>query len=142
MCIANILIRRKHMFWQHENPMVCAVTHVLALAFHDGAFAATSLTRAAQISKLRVPRGQNAVHLSWRRDVLEKPIFRQLMRKDGISQTSHWQPLLYEMAAQRLNRLGTEVGIAEKLTKYTIRRASGNAVRSKSISILREAHGG
>ena len=114
------------------DPIFCAITHILALAFTDDAFEAPTLKDMEQICSLEVKDPVKCIHLRWKESMLQTPIFRQAIRVGGKFETSPIKPLLYATLNHYTNRLGEATGFEEPLTLYCIRRAVGNAVNGKS----------
>lgn len=73
--------------------MACPVTHLLAL--YDRAFAVEQLNEAANAMAVKLPDGQDELHISWRRDVGEVPLLQAAV----CGQMSADTPLMAKQAA-------------------------------------------
>jgi hypothetical protein len=54
------------LFREEDDPILCPITDILALAFADDAFEAPSLKSPEQIFKLKVKPPVNSVQLKWK----------------------------------------------------------------------------
>ena len=89
------MFRTIFLFTEVTDPIFCAITHVLTLAFVDDAFEAPSLRTMEQICTLEGKDPVRCIHLRWKASILKTPIFRHTVRVDGKLETSPNKPLLY-----------------------------------------------
>ena len=89
------MFRTIFLFTGVTDPIFCAITRVLALAFVDDALEAPSLKTMEQIYTLEVKDPVRCIHLRWKASILKTPIFRHAVRVDGRFETSPNKPLLY-----------------------------------------------
>ena len=126
------MFRTIFLFTGVTDPIFCAITHVLALAFIDDAFEAPSLKTMEQISILEVRDPIRCIHLRWKELMLKTPVFRHAVRVDGKFKTSLNKLLLYATLNYYTNQLGVLTGFEKPLTLYCIRRAVSNSVNGKT----------
>ena len=110
----------------HENLLLCPVSFMLALALHDKAFEAPSMSRIRNILSAKVPERKNSLRLRWRDELLSLPMFRH--PEKGWTRTSNVAPLRDNVVYKTLVALGERVGFEDNLTQYSVRRETGNAV--------------
>ena len=127
-----------YLFHEDTNLAFCPITHFLALAFADEAFAAPDLVSPEQLFKLNVIAGLNEQPLPWKKSMRNIPLFRRSVRtKDGV-QILPDQALPYSTYHPSLTRLGFATGFSEITTTYCLRRATANAVNGINLHISRQ----
>jgi hypothetical protein len=68
--------RKTYTFNLDDNPMFCIITHIASLAFDDDAFV-PALVSPEQLFRLRAKRGEGCLPIPWKKEWLDKPIFRR-----------------------------------------------------------------
>lgn len=98
---------------------------LIALGLYDNAFESNSILTPKRLYSLSI-QGRAALQLTWRKDMLETPILRDLSSLDPDS------PSPKMMATGCLNRLlkrlGLALGIEDPVTAYCFRRGNANAL--------------
>ena len=79
------LARTIFFFTPTKMLLFCPVSIIIALALHDQAFAAPSLTTAARVLQTRNQGGTLCTPLRWKESMLKVPIFRRLDRNGKLS---------------------------------------------------------
>jgi hypothetical protein len=103
--------------------LFCAVSTVLALALHDKAFDAPSLTDAAAIFRSKPPRFKHCIPLRWKKSMLLTPVFR---RYRG-AELSAGEAMLYSKLRDDIGQQSLDSGHERKWTPRFARRGAGNA---------------
>ncbi|TVY63532.1 hypothetical protein Focb16_v014233 [Fusarium oxysporum f. sp. cubense] len=103
--------------------LFCAVSTILALALHDNAFDAPSLTDAAVIFWSKPPRFKYCILLRWKKSMLKTPIFR---RYRG-AELSADEAMLYSKLRDDIGQQSLDSGHERKWTPRFARRGAGNA---------------
>ncbi|KAL2364863.1 hypothetical protein RJZ56_002210 [Blastomyces dermatitidis] len=111
-----------------DNLALCPVSHFIALALADDAFEARGIVSVEDILRVRVPAHRNSLHLKWKADMLDVPVFRRAIHTAEGVRISPDKALPYDILNQYLQRLGRNAGFENKLTPYCIRRGTANAV--------------
>jgi hypothetical protein len=125
----------KFLIVQNKNPMLCFVSHVVAVAIDDQAFKmqegipSSKALFQSDLSKS----SRQAIRCYWKEDMLKVPLVRravpcELEFRDEIS------PLLalqYHFWNDSASRIGDGTGLEESFGSYWIRRSVGNEVDSK-----------
>lgn len=113
-----------------------AVLHLLALAILDQAFKANIQT-VQDFYKIKVRPPRRSLEFKWRKDISNKPIFRQAVpTSNGTVQTSNTEALRYHTYLYYLQRLGLITGFIQILNPYCIRRGAGEGVKGKMLSLV------
>ncbi|KAK6495730.1 hypothetical protein TWF481_002777 [Arthrobotrys musiformis] len=118
-------------FMLHERDDCLAFDPIilfLALAFADNAFKSQDIKQPADLFKLRVPSHLECLHIQWREDILEAPVFREA--KSTGSEISETEALSYGVLQALMKNLGENAGYEEPLKPYNLRRAAANAIDS------------
>ncbi|KAI9709018.1 MAG: hypothetical protein M1828_002552 [Chrysothrix sp. TS-e1954] len=116
------------LFYENKNLLLCPIAHMLALAFHDEAFEASSISQVAQIFNVEVSPQKRSVTLWWKEEKENVPILRQPARTAAGRRTSAELPLTSATSSRALSRLGMKAGFEHRLQHYSVRRGTGNAV--------------
>ncbi|KAF5962953.1 hypothetical protein FBULB1_13691 [Fusarium bulbicola] len=103
--------------------LFCAISMILALALHDNAFDAPSLTDAAVIFRSQPPRFKHCIPLRWKKSMLKTPIFR---RYRG-TELSTDKAMLYSKLRDDIGQQSLDSGHERKWTPRFARRGAGNA---------------
>ncbi|KAF2174706.1 hypothetical protein K469DRAFT_685751 [Zopfia rhizophila CBS 207.26] len=116
--------------YQNNNPFLCAIAHMIAVGFHNDAFAASNVRDPESILRAQIPKRKFCRVFRWKESKLKEPIFREPKRSKGqISPSAKTAvPLRAHTAARYMKRLGRDVGMEQPLTHSCIRRGTGNAV--------------
>ncbi|KAJ9419892.1 hypothetical protein FOXG_15582 [Fusarium oxysporum f. sp. lycopersici 4287] len=114
--------------------LFCAVSTVLALALHDNAFDAPSLTDAAAIFRLQPPRFKHCIPLRWKKSILKTPIFR---RYRG-TELSAGETMLYSKLRDDIGQQSLDSGHERKWTPRFARRGAGNAANGDAPDSVRD----
>lgn len=130
--ITNLAISKSYTFNVDDNPAFCIVSHFIALAFHDGAFAARGLTSPDLLFDLSLTNNK-CTPIPWKEEKLSTPIFRPIEESGDEAHVSARQSLPYQTYHAWVKRLGEDLGFPEVLTTYCLRRATGNAINGTSI---------
>lgn len=72
--------RRTYTFNVDSVPMFCVISHLIALAHDDKAFAAPDLTSPEKVFKLRVKPGLRSQPITWKKRKLDTPVFRLFVK--------------------------------------------------------------
>ncbi|KAK4615709.1 hypothetical protein CLAFUW4_09808 [Fulvia fulva] len=114
--------QRKIFQWpDQDDVLTCPVSHLVALALDDNAFAA-GINSASDFFKIGIPDCDDMLPFPWRREILDVPVMRQ---------TPDWKALELSNGAtlKRLSSLGKNIcGYKQSLTWYCLRRMVLNAV--------------
>ncbi|KAI9717340.1 MAG: hypothetical protein M1828_007228 [Chrysothrix sp. TS-e1954] len=116
------------LFYENMNLLLCPIAHMLALALHDDAFEASSLSQVKQIFNVNVPSQKKSVTLWWKDEKENIPVLRQAAPTNAGRRTSAKLPLTSAASSRALSRLGMKVGLEHRLQHYSVRRGTGNAV--------------
>ncbi|OJD11662.1 hypothetical protein ACJ73_09496, partial [Blastomyces percursus] len=111
-----------------DNLALCPVSHFLALALADDAFDAKGINSVEDVLRIRVTAPRNSLHLKWKPNMLNIPVFRRAVHTAEGIRISPDKALPYDTFNQFLQRLGRNAGFEHKLTPYCIRRGTANAV--------------
>ncbi|GKU10200.1 unnamed protein product [Fusarium langsethiae] len=110
--------------------LFCAVSTILALALHDHAFDAPSLTDAAVIFRSQPPRFKHCIPLRWKKSMLKTPIFR---RYRG-TELSADEAMLYSKLRDVIGQQSLDSGHERKWTPRFARRGAGNAANGAYLN--------
>jgi hypothetical protein len=89
--------------------MFCIISHTASLAFDDDTFV-PGLVSSEQRFRLRIKHHQGCQRIPWKKEMLDKPIFRRSTWGKGRSRTSYDLALTYGMYHSWVKRLGEELG--------------------------------
>ncbi|OAA34045.1 hypothetical protein NOR_08702 [Metarhizium rileyi] len=113
--------RRKNpklfIFYEVDDLLFDAILHLLALALLDQAFEANVQT-VQDVYKIRVLPARPSIEFNWRKEIRDKPIFRQAVANDGMARTSDTEALRYHTYLYYLQRLGLVTGFMQILNPY------------------------
>ena len=133
----------KFLIVQNKNPMLCFVTHVVAVAIHDQAFKMQKgIPSAKALYQSNLSKSsRQAIRCYWKEDMLKVPLIRRAVRcqselRDEISGSLALQ---YHFWNDCAGRIGEGTGLEERFLSYWIRRAVGNSVDGK-CSQLKKWH--
>ncbi|RSL81437.1 hypothetical protein CEP52_017198 [Fusarium oligoseptatum] len=113
--------------------LFCPVSTILALALHDKAFDASSLTDAAIILKSKPPRFKHCTPLRWKKEMLLTPVFR---RYRGAELSS--EAMLYSKLRDDIGQQSLDAGYEKKWTPRFARRGAGNAANGDAPDSVRD----
>ncbi|KAK2477167.1 hypothetical protein H9L39_12391 [Fusarium oxysporum f. sp. albedinis] len=114
--------------------LFCAVSTILALALHDNAFDAPSLTDAAVIFRSKPPRFKHCIPLRWKKSMVKTPIFR---RYRG-AELSADEAMLYSKLRDDIGQQSLDSGHERKWTPRFARRGAGNAANGDAPDSVRD----
>ena len=106
--------------------MFCIISHIASQAFDDDAFV-PGLVSPDQLFRLRAKR-QGCQVIPWKKEMLDRPIFRRAISDQFGVHTSKDLPLADGVYQSWIKRLGEALGYLQTLTTYCLRRALGNAI--------------
>lgn len=112
----------------------CAVSTILALALHDKAFDAPSLTDAFAILRLKSPRFKQCIPLRWKLSKLKTPVFR---RYRGAT-LSELEAMPYSKLRDDIGRQSLDSGYEKKWTPRFARRGAANAANGDAADSVRD----
>ncbi|KAK1973409.1 FluG domain-containing protein [Colletotrichum cereale] len=112
----------------------CAVSTIIALAIHDKAFEAASLTDAAQVLRTEVPIGLQSIALRWKQSMLKIPIFRRFY-KDVLAVD---KPMTYAKLHDDMARQSLDAGFEKAWTPKFARRGAANAANGNASDAVRD----
>ncbi|EXL40377.1 hypothetical protein FOCG_17143 [Fusarium oxysporum f. sp. radicis-lycopersici 26381] len=114
--------------------LFCAVSTILALALHDNAFDAPSLTDATVIFRSQPPRFKHCIPLRWKKSMLKTPIFR---RYRGMELSAD-EAMLYSKLRDDVGQQSLDSGYERKWTPRFARRGAGNAANGDAPDSVRD----
>lgn len=129
--ITKSSVSKSYTFNVDDNPAFCIVSHFIALAFHDGAFAARGLNSPDLLFGLSLTNNK-CTPIPWKEDKLSTPVFRPIEGFGDEAHVSASKSLPYNTYHAWVTRLGEDLGFPEVLTTYCLRRATGNAINGTS----------
>lgn len=116
---------------EHEDNLIFdLLSQLLALALHDGIFAAT-IKDVAHIYTVPIPPHRKGIHLKIKKEKLDIPIFREPEHTPEGYRTSDDQPLKSRTWSRNIKRIGVRNGQELNLTQKVLRRGGINAINSK-----------
>ncbi|GKU11529.1 unnamed protein product [Fusarium langsethiae] len=121
-------------FTPTRKQLFCAVSTILALALHDNAFDAPSLTDAAVIFRSQPPRFKHCIPLRWKKSMLKTPVFR---RYRG-TELSADEAMLYSKLRDDIGQQSLDSGHERKWTPRFARRGAGNAANGDAPDSVRD----
>jgi hypothetical protein len=114
-------------FTPSKKLIFCPITVILALALHDHAFDATSLTDASSVFESQVWGPTECTPLRWKEDMLKVPVFRRIRGCDlSTNEAMTYSKLSYDMARQSLDS-----GHEKAWTPRFARRGAANAANGE-----------
>ena len=129
--LTNTLFRTTFLFHEETLPILCPVSHILAIAIRDDAIEVDGFNKAEPFFETNLQNPTKAILVHWKPELLKTPIFRQAVRAPNGFTLSTQKALRYSTYAYYLDRLGWAAGFEQKLTSYCFRRGTGNAVDGK-----------
>ncbi|TIC97035.1 hypothetical protein CH35J_007397 [Colletotrichum higginsianum] len=112
----------------------CAVSTIIALALHDQAFDAASLTDATQILRAEVRGPVQSTALRWKQSMLKVPIFRKLSGGAlAVGEAMSYSKLRDDMGRQSL-----DAGFEKAWTPRFARRGAANAANGNASDAVRD----
>ena len=132
--IGRFLLTDSTTFLVHEDdPILCPLTCILALAFADNAFPAQIIKSLNDFYRLRVRRSANSLTIKWKKTILKSPLLRQATRRGPLITSQ--KPLRYPIFNHDIARLGESAGFEDTLGGCCRRCVTGNAVDGESLRI-------
>ncbi|KAK2051231.1 FluG domain-containing protein [Colletotrichum caudatum] len=112
----------------------CAVSTILALALHDQAFDAESLTDASQVLKAEIRGPVQSMALRWKQSMLKVPIFRRF--NNGVLSID--EPMTYAKLRDDMGRQSLDAGFEKAWTPRFARRGAANAANGNASDAVRD----
>ena len=111
-------------FFTPANKLIfCVILTIIALALHDEAFDAPSLTNASRVLGARVWGPRQSIPLRWKESMLKRPIFRRIRH----STLSSDEAMLYSKLNYDMGRQSQDSGFEKAWTPRFARRGAANA---------------
>ena len=130
-------IRKEFTFYEGADLVICPIIPFLALAFTDDAFEA-NITTPTEIYDLVIPARKTRMHLKWKTEWAERPIFRDVEATPTGVRISENKHLQYSKHRYHFIHLGCACGFEKVLQFYDLRRASGKKITGKKATSLVE----
>ncbi|CAG9949488.1 unnamed protein product [Clonostachys rosea f. rosea IK726] len=121
-------------FTPTKKILFCAVSTIIAIALHDDAFDAASLTDAKSIFRSKPPRFKECTPLRWKASKLKTPIFR---RYHGAT-LSHTDAMLYSKLRDDIGQQSLDSGHERRWTPRFARRGAANAANGDAPDTVRD----
>ncbi|KAL4404040.1 FluG domain-containing protein [Colletotrichum abscissum] len=112
----------------------CAVSTIIALALHDQAFDAASLTDATQVLRAEVRGPVQSTALRWKQSMLKVPIFR----KFSGSALAVDEAMSYSKLRDDMGRQSLDAGFEKAWTPRFARRGAANAANGNASDAVRD----
>jgi hypothetical protein len=109
----------------------CPIARIVSLAFRDDAFK-NELTPEL-LWRIKVPKRTRALPLRWKKDKLNLPLLRRVVRTQygyGVYPTL---PMTYDSSRLALKDLGEDGGFEDNLGHYNFRRWTANEANRKYL---------
>ncbi|KAF4210378.1 hypothetical protein CNMCM5878_004493 [Aspergillus fumigatiaffinis] len=130
--------RIKRFVIEHEDNLVFDfLSQLLALALHDGIFAA-KIRDVEDIYTKKIPPHRRGMQLKIKRKWLDVPIFREPERTEEGYRTSEEIPLKAATEGRYLKRTGEYAGQEKNLTQKFLRRGGINAINDRAPASVRD----
>ncbi|KAL8310676.1 hypothetical protein RB597_010495 [Gaeumannomyces tritici] len=113
----------------------CPVSIIIALALHDHAFDAPSLTNASRVLGTNISGSRECMPLRWKQSMLKIPVFRRFGRNGVLSDT---EAMLYAKLRDDLGRQSLEAGFEVCWTPGFFRRGAANAANGNAPDVVRD----
>lgn len=120
---ADNLCRTIFFFVPTRKLVFCAVSTILALAQHDNAFDAPSLTNASAIFGSKPPSFKDCIPLRWKASKLKIPVFRRY-RGANLSED---EAMAYSKLRDDMGNQSLNAGFERRWTPRFSRRGASNA---------------
>ncbi|EXK78553.1 hypothetical protein FOQG_16770 [Fusarium oxysporum f. sp. raphani 54005] len=121
-------------FTPDDELLLCPILTILALALHDQAFDAPSLTNARRIFSTKPSRHMQSIPLRWKQSMLKTPVFR---RYHG-PELSKDDPMPYSKLNHDMGQQSLDSGNEKKWTPRFARRGAANAVNGNAPDSVRD----
>ncbi|KAL8310446.1 hypothetical protein RB597_010330 [Gaeumannomyces tritici] len=108
---------------------------IIALALHDHAFDASSLTDASRVLGTNIPGSSESMPLRWKQSMLKIPVFRRFGPNGVLSDT---EAMLYAKLRDDLGRQSLEAGFEVCWTPKFFRRGAANAANGNAPDVVRD----
>ncbi|GLA33112.1 hypothetical protein AnigIFM63326_002391 [Aspergillus niger] len=130
--------RIKRFVIEHEDNLIFdLLSQLLALALHDGIFAA-DIRGVEDIYTKKIPSHRKGMQLKIKREWLDVPIFREPERTDEGHRTSSQIPMKADTSGRYLKRTGEQAGQEGNLTQKWFRRGGINAINNRAPASVRD----
>ncbi|KAH6699577.1 hypothetical protein ACHAQF_009103 [Verticillium nonalfalfae] len=122
-------------FTPTKKLIFCAVSIIIALALHDHAFDAPSLTDATRVLETKNWGPTKSTQLRWKESMKKIPVFRRFGRGGVLSKTEAMQ---YSQFRDALARQSLDMGSEKSWTSKFFRRGASNAVNGNAPDVVRD----
>ncbi|KAL8398621.1 hypothetical protein RB596_005954 [Gaeumannomyces avenae] len=122
-------------FTPTKKLIFCPVSVIIALALHDHAFDAPSLTNASQVLGTSIWGSRECMPLRWKQSMLKIPVFRRFGPNGVLSDT---EAMLYAKLRDDLGRQSLEAGFEVCWTPKFFRRGAANAANGNAPDVVRD----
>ncbi|KAK1657061.1 FluG domain-containing protein [Colletotrichum godetiae] len=112
----------------------CAVSTIIALALHDQAFDAASLTDATQVLKTKIRGPVQSTAIRWKPSMLKVPVFR---RFNGATLAMD-EAMTYAKLRDDMGRQSLDAGFERAWTPRFARRGAANAANGNASDAVRD----
>ncbi|EEY22890.1 conserved hypothetical protein [Verticillium alfalfae VaMs.102] len=113
----------------------CPVSIMIALALHDQAFDAPSLTNATRVLGTKNWGSTKCTPLRWKEDVKKIPVFRRFGRGGDLSKT---EDMLHSKFRDDLGRQSLDAGFEQRWTAKIFRRGASDAANGNAPDVVRD----
>ena len=121
---ANNSFSKKFIFRLESIPAFCIVSYIISLAIADNAFR-YHLTSVEEVFNYTIPAHKECLKLQFRKEIENRPIFRNAEKRCRGGQISETKALPYQKCRDHFVWLGRLAGFEQSLEFYQLRRASG-----------------
>ncbi|ROT35415.1 hypothetical protein SODALDRAFT_353116 [Sodiomyces alkalinus F11] len=118
-------------FTPTKKLVFCLVSDIIALALHDRAFDAPSLTSAGRVLGTKISASMSCIPLRWKKSMLKIPILRRF-GCNGV--LSHDEPMPYAKLRDDMGQQSEDAGFEIRWTPRFCRRGAANAANVRHIS--------
>jgi hypothetical protein len=122
-------LRTIFFFTPSKKLIFCPITVILALALHDRAFDAPSLTNASRVFESQVWGPTQCTQLRWKEEMLKMPVFRRVR---GCELSTN-EAMLYSKLNYDMGRQSLDSGHEKAWTPRFARRGAANAADGELI---------
>ncbi|KAL6354147.1 hypothetical protein LRP88_12481 [Fusarium phalaenopsidis] len=113
----------------------CVISDIIALALHDDAFAAESLTNASRVLGTKIPACKPSTQLRWKESMLKVPVFRRFGRNGELSED---EAMLYAKLRDDMGQQSENAGFEVRWTPKVCRRGASNAANGNAPDAVRD----
>ncbi|KAK0367771.1 FluG domain-containing protein [Colletotrichum limetticola] len=121
-------------FTPAKKLIFCAVSTIIALALHDHAFDAASLTSASRILRAQIRGPTQCTPLRWKASMLKTPVFRRIHG----TQLAADEAMPYSKLRDDMGRQSLDAGFEKRWTPRFARRGAANAANGNAPDAVRD----